>query len=131
MLVETFSRLSEPKEKTMPSNKNSNSYTVTLANGKRKAMQRNRSRISAQNLMEGDECLLRGGVSLYVHEISRNEAKGTVKVFFDDGNRWNLTWDQKVSIRETPERHAYRRNSLRRNGYPNYLAEVAGYIEQA
>lgn len=79
-----------------------------------------RSRIAAQNLMEGDEFLLRGEDSIFVESIKRNEAKGTVVVSFDDGDVRRFQWDQKVSIDETPERQAFRRN-LRRNGYPNYL----------
>jgi len=53
--------------------------------------------------------------------ISRNEAKNTVTITFDDGTRRRYTWGAKVSIKETSERNAYRRNSLRRNGYPNYF----------
>ena len=84
-----------------------------------------RSRIASQNLMEGDEFLLRGEPSLFVQAIRRNEDKGTVNVTFDNGTRRKFVWGQKVSITETPERHAYRRNSLRRNDYPNYLEEIA------
>ena len=40
----------------------------------------NRSRIASQNLMEGDEFLLRGEPSLFVESIRRNEDKGTVSV---------------------------------------------------
>ena len=80
-----------------------------------------RSRIASQNLMEGDEFLLRGEDSLYVESIRRNEAKATVSVTFDNGETRKFQWDQKVSIAETPERHAFRRNSLRRQDYPNYL----------
>ena len=85
----------------------------------------NRSRIASQNLMEGDEFLLRGEPSLFVQAIRRNEDKGTVNVTFDNGTRRKFVWGQKVSITETPERHAYRRNSLRRNDYTNYLEEIA------
>lgn len=86
-----------------------------------------RSRIASQNLMEGDEFLLRGEPSLFVQEIRRNEDKGTVRVTFDNGSVRKFVWDQKVSINETPVRHSYRRNSLRRNDYPNYL-EVIGEL---
>ena len=85
----------------------------------------NRSRIASQNLMEGDEFLLRGEPSLFVQSIRRNEDKGTVSVTFDNGTKRRFAWGDKVSIRETPERHSFRRNSLRRNDYPNYLEEVA------
>ena len=80
-----------------------------------------RSRISVQNIMEGDEFLMRGEPSLFVEKVSRNEQKNTVTVSFDNGTRRRYTWGAKVSINETRERNAYRRNSLRRNGYPNYL----------
>lgn len=85
----------------------------------------NRSRIASQNLMEGDEFLLRGEPSLFVESIRRNEDKGTVNVTFDNGTRRKFVWDQKVSIVETPARNSYRRNSLRRNDYPNYLEVVS------
>ena len=80
-----------------------------------------RSRIAVQNIMEGDEFLMRGEPSLFVSKITRNEQKNTVTVSFDNGTRRRYTWGAKVSINETRERNAYRRNSLRRNGYPNYF----------
>lgn len=87
----------------------------------------NRSRIAAQNIMEGDEYIMRGEPNIYVESIKRNEDKGTVRVTFDDGSVRKFVWDQRVLINETPERHSYRRNSLRRNDYPNYL-EVIGEL---
>ena len=81
----------------------------------------NRSRIASQNLMEGDECLMRGAPSIRVQSIRRSEANRTVTVTFDNGTKRKFEWDERVSIVETSERHLYRRNSLRRRGYPNYL----------
>lgn len=80
----------------------------------------NRSRIAAQNLLEGDEFLLRGEPSLQVDSIRRNEDKATVRVSFTNGTTRKFVWGQKVSVAETPERHSFRRNSLRRQDYPNY-----------
>lgn len=80
----------------------------------------NRSRVAAQNLMEGDEFLLRGEPSLEVDSIRRSEKNGTVRVSFTNGTTRKFEWGQKVSIAETAERHSFRRNSLRRQGYPNY-----------
>jgi hypothetical protein len=80
-----------------------------------------RSRIAVQNIMEGDEFLMRGEPSIFVEKIVRNEQKNTVTVSFDNDTRRRYTWGAKVSINETRERNAYRRNSLRRNGYPNYF----------
>jgi len=82
---------------------------------------RNRSRIAAQNLMEGDEFLMRGAPNIHVMRISRSELC-SVMVTFDTGTTRRFEWDDRVSITETPDRHRYRRNSLRRNGYKNYLA---------
>lgn len=87
---------------------------------------RNRSRIAVQNLMEGDEFLLRGEPSLVVDSITRNEDKGTVKVTFDTGETRRFAWNSKVSIKETAERNSFRRNSLRRYGYPNYMDYIYG-----
>lgn len=87
---------------------------------------KNRSRIAAQNIMEGDEFLLRGQPSLIVDSITRNEDKGFVKVTFEGGETRRFAWNSKVSIKETAERNAFRRNSLRRYGYPNYLDYTYG-----
>jgi len=81
---------------------------------------RNRSRIASQNLMEGDEFLMRGAPNLRVVRISRSELD-CVTVTFDNGTKRKFEWNERVSIAETPERHRYCRTSLRRNGYPNYL----------
>lgn len=82
-----------------------------------------RSRIAAQNLMEGDEFLLRGEPSLFVDSICRNEDKGTVRVRFENGVTRVFGWNQRVSIKEKSlHRHRFRRNTLRRAGYPNYYA---------
>jgi len=43
----------------------------------------NRIRVAAQNMLEGDEFLLRGEPSLFVESITRNESKGTVRVRFE------------------------------------------------
>jgi len=96
---------------------------ATMATNGRNVKVRNRSRIAAQNLMEGDECLRRGEPSVRVVRIQRTETafSGTVKVTYDNGKTQRYDWDERVSIAETPERHRYRRNSLRRNGYQNYL----------
>jgi hypothetical protein len=80
-----------------------------------------RSRVAAQNLMEGDEFIMRGEPNIFVTKINRNEDNGTVAVTFSNGMKRKYSWDRKASIVETPNRHRYRRNSLRRNGYPNYL----------
>jgi hypothetical protein len=96
---------------------------TNMATNGRNVKVRNRSRIAAQNLMEGDECLRRGEPSVRVVRIQRTETlvSGTVKVTYDNGETQRYNWDERVSIVETPERHRYRRNSLRRNGYQNYL----------
>jgi len=97
---------------------------ATMATNGRNVRIRNRSRIAAQNLMEGDECLRRGEPSVRVTRIVRDEyiyGDGTVTVSFDNGTKQKYEWNERVSIAETPDRHRYRRNSLRRNGYRNYL----------
>lgn len=96
----------------------------SMATNGRNVRIKNRSRIAAQNLMEGDECLRRGEPSVRVTRIVRDEyiyGDGTVTVSFNDGTKQKYEWNERVSIAETPERHSYRRNSLRRNGYRNYL----------
>lgn len=80
-----------------------------------------RSKIAAQNLMEGDEFVMHGEPNIFVTKVNRNEAKGTVIVTFSNGMKRKYTWDRKATILETPNRNRFRRNSLRRNGYPNYL----------
>ena len=92
----------------------------TMTTNGRNVRIKNRSRIAAQNLMEGDEFLMRGAPNIRVVRISRSELD-SVTVTFDDGTKRKFEWDNRVSIVETPERHRYRRNSLRRNGYRNYL----------
>ena len=98
---------------------------ATMATNGRNVKIKTRSRIAAQNLMEGDECLRRGEPSMRVTRIVRNECLygdgGTVTVSFDNGTKQRYEWNDRVSITETPDRHQYRRNSLRRNGYRNYL----------
>jgi hypothetical protein len=42
-------------------------------------------------------------------------------VTFDNGMKRKYSWGHKALILETAERNSFRRNSLRRNGYPNYL----------
>ena len=83
--------------------------------------QNRRSYIAAQNLMEGDEFVMRGEPNTFVQTIRRNEDKGTVNVTFDNGMKRKYSWGHKALILETADRNAFRRNSLRRNGYPNYL----------
>jgi len=86
----------------------------------------NRIRVAAQNMLEGDEFLLRGEPSLFVESISRNESRGTVRVRFENGEIRTFEWDQKVSLREkSAHRAAFRRNTLRRAGYPNYYTYSA------
>jgi len=81
----------------------------------------NRIRVAAQNMLEGDEFLLRGEPSLFVESIARNENKGTVRVRFESGEIRTFDWNQKVSLKEKSDhRAAFRRNTLRRAGYPNY-----------
>ena len=97
---------------------------ATMATNGQNVKIKTRSRIAAQNLMEGDECLRRGEPSVRVTRIVRNEClygDGTVTVSFDNGTKQRYEWNDRVSITETPDRHQYRRNSLRRNGYRNYL----------
>jgi hypothetical protein len=81
----------------------------------------NRSWIAAQNIMEGDEFVMHGEPNIFVEKVRRNEDKGTVAVTFSNGMKRKYTWGRKALIVETAARHAYRRNSLRRNGYPNYF----------
>lgn len=86
----------------------------------------NRIRVAAQNMLEGDEFLLRGEPSLFVESISRNESRGTVRVRFENGEIRTFEWDQKVSLKEkSAHRAAFRRNTLRRAGYPNYYTYSA------
>lgn len=86
----------------------------------------NRIRVAAQNILEGDEFLMRGEPSLFVERITRNENKGTVRVRFECGEVRTFEWDQKVSLKEkSAHRAAFRRNTLRRAGYPNYYAYSA------
>ena len=86
----------------------------------------NRIRVAAQNMLEGDEFLLRGEPSLFVESIARNENKGTVRVRFECGEVRTFEWDQKVSLKEkSAHRAAFRRNTLRRAGYPNYYTYSA------
>jgi len=86
----------------------------------------NRIRVAAQNMLEGDEFLLRGEPSLFVESIARNENKGTVRVRFESGEIRTFDWNQKVSLKEKSDhRAAFRRNTLRRAGYPNYYTYSA------
>lgn len=82
--------------------------------------QNRRSYIAAQNLMEGDEFVMRGEPNTFVQTIRRNEDKGTVNVTFDNGMKRRYDRGNKALIIETPQRHSFRRNSLRRQGYPNF-----------
>ena len=101
----------------MPATMTTNGRNVKIAN---------RIRIAAQNMLEGDEFLLRGEPSLFIESISRNESRGTVRVRFENGEIRTFDWDQKVSIKEKSDhRAAFRRNTLRRAGYPNYYAYSA------
>jgi hypothetical protein len=96
-----------------------------LTNGRNIRIQ-NRIRVAAQNILEGDEFLMRGEPSLFVESISRNENKGTVRVRFECGETRTFDWNQKVSLKEkSPHRAAFRRNTLRRAGYPNYYTYSA------
>lgn len=81
----------------------------------------NRSWIAAQNIMEGDEFVMHGEPNIFVEKVRRNEDNGTVTVTFSNNMKRKYSWGRKALIIETAARHAYRRNSLRRNGYPNYL----------
>lgn len=87
----------------------------TKSNGTR------RSYISAQNLMEGDEFVMRGESNVFVEKIVRNEAKNSVTVTFCNDMKRKYVWNDRALIIETASRNAYRRNSLRRNGYQNYF----------
>ena len=82
-----------------------------------------RSAVAAQNLMEGDQFIMRGEPNIFVEKIVRNEDLGTVRVTFDNGMKRSYIWSKKAIIVETPARHLYRRNTLRRNGYQNYLTQ--------
>ncbi len=85
-----------------------------------------RTRIVAQNMLETDEFLMRGEPSLFVKSIKRNPTKGTVKVSFDCGEVRTFDWNQKVSIKtKSAHRENFRRNTLRKQGYPNYLTYSA------
>jgi hypothetical protein len=96
-----------------------------LTNGRNIRIQ-NRIRVAAQNILEGDEFLMRGEPSLFVESITRNENKGTVRVRFECGETRTFAWDQKVSLKEkSAHRAAFRRNTLRRAGYPNYYTYSA------
>ena len=97
----------------------------TMTTNGRNVRIENRSRIAAQNLMEGDVYLMRGEPNLVVDRIRRSEENGTVIVTFNNGTKRKFEWDDRVSIVETPERHRYRRNSLRRKGYRNYMTVCA------
>jgi hypothetical protein len=81
----------------------------------------NRSWIAAQNIMEGDEFVMHGEPNIFVEKVRRNEDNGTVTVTFSNNMKRKYSWGRKALIIETAARHAYRRNSLRRNGYPNYF----------
>ena len=101
----------------MPATMTTNGRNVKIAN---------RTRIAAQNMLEGDEFLLRGEPSLFVESISRNENKGTIRVRFECGEIRTFDWNQKVSIKEKSDHRAsFRRNTLRRAGYPNYYTYSA------
>ena len=86
-----------------------------------------RSRIAAQNIMEGDEFILRGEPNILIDSVRRNEEKGTVIVTFEGGTKRKFMWNAKASIVETPERNLFRRNSLRKQGYPNYFDAKYGF----
>jgi hypothetical protein len=99
---------------------------ATMTTNGRNVKITNRIRIAAQNMLEGDEFLLRGEPSLFIESISRNESRGTVRVRFENGEIRTFDWDQKVSIKEKSDHRAsFRRNTLRRAGYPNYYAYSA------
>lgn len=85
-----------------------------------------RSRVAAQNLMEGDEFVMRGEPNIFVEKIRRNEDLGFVTVTFSNGMKRKYSWGYKALIIETPSRHSFRRNTLRRAGYPNYYAYTCG-----
>lgn len=86
-----------------------------------------RSRVAAQNLMEGDEFIMHGEPNIFVDRVSRNEDKGTVLVTFSNGMKRKYSWGYKALIVETPSRHSFRRNTLRRAGYPNYYEYTCGF----
>ena len=99
---------------------------ATMTTNGRNVKITNRIRVAAQNMLEGDEFLLRGEPSLFVESITRNEARGTVRVRFENGEIRTFEWDQKVSLKEkSAHRAAFRRNTLRRAGYPNYYTYSA------
>ena len=100
--------------------------SATMTTNGRNIRIANRVRIAAQNMLEGDEFLLRGEPSLFVESITRNESKGTVRVRFENGETRTFDWNQKVSIKEKSDHRAsFRRNTLRRAGYPNYYTYSA------
>lgn len=96
--------------------------TISNASRTRSTNKGYRSHIFAQNLMEGDEFVMRGEPNIFVTKINRNEDKGTVSVTFSNNMKRRYDWNDRAWIIEYPSRNSYRRNSLRRNGYPNYLA---------
>jgi len=101
----------------MPATMTTNGRNIKIAN---------RIRVAAQNMLEGDEFLLRGEPSLFVESITRNESRGTVRVRFENGEIRTFEWNQKVSLKEkSGHRAAFRRNTLRRAGYPNYYTYSA------
>lgn len=95
--------------------------TATATRKTTRTSTKNRSRIAAQNLMEGDQFVMLGEPNIFIEKITRNEDNGTVFVTFDSGMKRKYSWGHKVLIIETADRKSFRRNSLRRNGYPNYL----------
>lgn len=100
--------------------------SATMTTNGRNIRISNRIRVAAQNMLEGDEFLLRGEPSLFVESITRNENKGTVRVRFECGEVRYFEWNQKVSLKEkSAHRAAFRRNTLRRAGYPNYYTYSA------
>jgi hypothetical protein len=99
----------------------------TLTATKTDTKNRYRSRIASQNIMEGDEFIMRGEPNIFVETVKRNEDKGTVIVAFSNGTKRKFVWNAKASIVETTERNLFRRNSLRKQGYPNYFDAKYGF----
>ena len=124
MKVQPSDRTSKPKRKTKSK---SPSAIQTIPHQALKGMINEsaftgyRSRIAARNLMEGDEFIMAGEPNIYVTKIVRNEAKGTIQVTFTNDMKRKYKWSAFAVISETPQRHLYRRNQLRRNGYMNYF----------